>query len=156
MRSLCNVDGRIQPASSVSVPLLDRGFLFGDSIYEVVRTHRGTLFGLEGHYQRLAASAERLGFALPLDEARMDVSDRVGPFVERDVGKADVEAGEVVAELRERDGRDGNTAERAGMPAVIGGRDRHEPDDNLIEIGTYAEPRPPLNPPSLMGTSAPT
>lgn len=32
----------------------------------------------------------------------------------------------------------------------------NDPDDNLIEIGTYAEPRPPPNPPSLMGTSAPT
>ena len=38
MANLCNVDGRITPEAEARVPVLDRGFLFGDSIYEVVRT----------------------------------------------------------------------------------------------------------------------
>src|SRR5260370_25602548 len=36
-----NVDGRIGPPEEARVPVLDRGFLYGDSVYEVVRTYGG-------------------------------------------------------------------------------------------------------------------
>jgi len=60
-----NIDGRISPAESARIPVLDRGFLYGDSVYEVVRTYEGKLFALEEHLARLEASAERLHLALP-------------------------------------------------------------------------------------------
>ena len=48
-----------------AIPVLDRGFLYGDSVYEVVRTYGGRPFELERHLARLDRSAERIGLALP-------------------------------------------------------------------------------------------
>ena len=42
-----------------------------DSIYEVIRTRRGILFGWREHLDRLRLSAEGLGFALDLDDAEI-------------------------------------------------------------------------------------
>src|SRR5260370_39588917 len=39
--ALCNVEGRLVPPEQAVVPVLDRGFLYGDSVYEVVRTYGG-------------------------------------------------------------------------------------------------------------------
>ena len=39
--SMSNVDGHITPTAEACVPVLDRGFLYGDSIYEVFRTYSG-------------------------------------------------------------------------------------------------------------------
>lgn len=69
MANLCNVDGRITPEADARVPVLDRGFLFGDSIYEVVRTVGAEPFGWPEHWQRLVASAAAIRLRLDLDEA---------------------------------------------------------------------------------------
>ncbi|MCB9880592.1 MAG: aminotransferase class IV [Planctomycetes bacterium] len=68
---LCNLDGQIVDAAKATVSVLDRSFLFGDSIYEVVRTHRGRLFGVTRHLARLERSAARLGFEVPIDGAEL-------------------------------------------------------------------------------------
>lgn len=57
MRELCNVDGRILPLEQATIPVMDRGFLFGDSVYEVVRTYDGVPFAWPEHLERLRASA---------------------------------------------------------------------------------------------------
>src|SRR5437764_753270 len=41
MRTVVSVDGRITAAEEAVVPALDRGFLYGDSVYEVLWWHRG-------------------------------------------------------------------------------------------------------------------
>jgi branched-chain amino acid aminotransferase len=69
MANLCNVDGRITPEAEARVPVLDRGFLFGDSIYEVVRTVGGEPFGWPEHWERLCGSAAAVRLRLDLDEA---------------------------------------------------------------------------------------
>lgn len=60
------INGRFLDEKDASVSILDHGFLFGDSVYEVVRTVKGRLFGAARHLQRLHASAEGLGLRLPL------------------------------------------------------------------------------------------
>jgi branched-chain amino acid aminotransferase len=52
-----NVDGLIRPAREASIPVLDRGFLYGDSVYEVFRTYRGVPLFLDDHFERLENSA---------------------------------------------------------------------------------------------------
>ena len=47
------------------MPVFDRGFLFGDSVYETVGTNRGRLVFLDDHLDRLARSAERIYLRLP-------------------------------------------------------------------------------------------
>ena len=65
MPALVNIDGRLVPPEQAFVPVLDRGFLYGDSVYEVVRTYAGRPFELDRHLERLDRSAARIGLTLP-------------------------------------------------------------------------------------------
>jgi len=60
-----SLDGRIVPIAAARVSVFDRGFLFGDGVYETVRTYAGRPFRLSAHLARLAASARRLGIRVP-------------------------------------------------------------------------------------------
>jgi branched-chain amino acid aminotransferase len=62
---LCNVEGKLVPPEQALVPVLDRGFLYGDSVYEVVRTYGGRAFELDRHLVRMEKTAERIGLGLP-------------------------------------------------------------------------------------------
>lgn len=55
--ALVNVNGQIVPGSAAQAGVFDRGFLYGDSLYEVVRSYDGAFFKLEEHLQRLEKSA---------------------------------------------------------------------------------------------------
>lgn len=61
-----NTNGRLHAADEPSIAPLNRGFLFGDAIYEVWRTHDGVIFAWEDHWERLERSARALYFELPL------------------------------------------------------------------------------------------
>ena len=54
------IDGVRVPPEGAVVSVYDRGFLYGDSVFEVVRTYGGKPFGLEEHVARLHASAAKL------------------------------------------------------------------------------------------------
>src|SRR5881396_2897127 len=68
MPALCNVEGRLSPPGEAVVPVLDRGFLYGDSVYEVVRTYRGEPFELQRHLDRMERTAQRIALTLPSRE----------------------------------------------------------------------------------------
>jgi branched-chain amino acid aminotransferase len=67
---LVNLGGTIVPPADAKVSVFDRGFLYGDSVYEVLRTYGGRPFEVGPHLARLAHSAERIGLVLPWDAAR--------------------------------------------------------------------------------------
>jgi branched-chain amino acid aminotransferase len=71
MTTVVNMDGSLVSPEQATVSVFDRGFLYGDSVYEVVRTYGFHPFVLEPHLARLGRSAARLGLALPWDEARL-------------------------------------------------------------------------------------
>jgi branched-chain amino acid aminotransferase len=48
----------------------DRGFLYGDGVFEVLRTYRGEPWRLEEHLGRLALAARRVGITVPISNAR--------------------------------------------------------------------------------------
>lgn len=52
-----NVNGEIHPPSQARVEVFDRGFLYGDSLYEVVRSYQGVFLHLREHLERLENSA---------------------------------------------------------------------------------------------------
>jgi len=65
------LDGRQVAPDEASVSVFDRGFLYGDSVFEVMRTYGGVVFGLGLHLRRLGHSAERVGIRLPLSLAQL-------------------------------------------------------------------------------------
>jgi branched-chain amino acid aminotransferase len=63
MGVFASVNGSVVPAEQARVSVLDNGFLFGDAVYETLRTYGGRPFHLDRHLERLRASSARLGFA---------------------------------------------------------------------------------------------
>lgn len=61
-----NTNGRLHAATEPTISPLNRGFLYGDGIYEVWRTYDDTLFAWEEHFVRLESSARALHLALPV------------------------------------------------------------------------------------------
>lgn len=57
------------PLAEATVPLNDRSFLFGDSIYEVICTHKGKAFFVDDHLDRLYASATGIYMTLPWEKS---------------------------------------------------------------------------------------
>jgi branched-chain amino acid aminotransferase len=64
-----NTNGRLHPAHEPSLSPLNRGFLYGDSIYEVWRSYHGVIFAWEEHWERLRNSARALHLELPFAPA---------------------------------------------------------------------------------------
>ena len=59
------LDGRLVPAAEASVPIGDRGLLFGDGVYEVYRLYGGRSFRRAQHLARFARSAAAIHLELP-------------------------------------------------------------------------------------------
>jgi branched-chain amino acid aminotransferase len=58
------LDGELVGPERATISVLDRGFLYGDSVYEVLRTYQGVPFEIEAHLERLEGSAARIGMKL--------------------------------------------------------------------------------------------
>ncbi|HYS77939.1 MAG TPA: aminotransferase class IV, partial [Candidatus Dormibacteraeota bacterium] len=71
-----NVNGALASPESAAISPLDRGFLFGDSVYETLRTYGGRIFLQREHLDRLWRSAEQLG--IPYESAPVDVEREIG------------------------------------------------------------------------------
>ena len=62
MQSLACLNGEIMPVDEAKVPIWDRGFLFGDSVYEVFRLYEGRCWLEDLHHARLKRSLAELEF----------------------------------------------------------------------------------------------
>jgi len=69
---LVHLGDRIVPAAEARIPILDHGFLYGDSVYDVVRTANGRPFMHREHMDRLRRSAGMIYFELPWDDAEVE------------------------------------------------------------------------------------
>lgn len=63
---LAYLNGRFLPLADARVSALDRGFLFGDSVYEVIPVYGSHLFLLDAHLDRLARSLREIRLPDPL------------------------------------------------------------------------------------------
>lgn len=70
MPDVAFVNGRFLPLADAVVSIDDRGFQFGDGIYEVIRTYQGRLFELDAHLIRLDRSATALNLKQPYSHVR--------------------------------------------------------------------------------------
>jgi len=59
------IDGAVRLPEDAKVSVFDRGFLYGDSVYETIGTSYGRLFAARDHLDRLDRSASRIGLRVP-------------------------------------------------------------------------------------------
>lgn len=85
MIELINVNGRITAPEAAAISPLDRGFLYGDSVYETIRTYSTRPFRLTAHVDRLRRSAEALG--IPHRSAPIDPGAATLATLERAAGQ---------------------------------------------------------------------
>ncbi len=95
------INGRVCVPEEALIPVFDRGFLYGDSVYETIGTVHGRLFAAAAHLDRLERSARRIGLRVP-DRAQIEAAirdtvaaagnseSRVRIMVTRGAGKLDL------------------------------------------------------------------
>jgi D-alanine transaminase len=88
MQAIANLNGRQMPLADVKISALDRGFLFGDAVYEVLRVYEGRPWLAEEHFRRLEQSLKAIritGVRLDRLRERMQATIAAGPFREATV-----------------------------------------------------------------------
>jgi branched-chain amino acid aminotransferase len=63
-RRMANVNGDVSPLEDARISILDRGFLYGDSVYEVFRTYDGVPLFCHEHFDRLDNSARLIAMSI--------------------------------------------------------------------------------------------
>src|SRR5437588_4028760 len=71
MRGAVYVNGKIAPAGEAVVPVYDHGFIYGEGIYETIRTYNRVPFLYDRHIKRLRNSARYLDLPVPFDDATL-------------------------------------------------------------------------------------
>lgn len=69
MPNVAFINGAFMPLAEANVSIEDRGFQFGDGVYEVIRTYKGRPFSIEAHLARLDRSAAALDLTQPYSRA---------------------------------------------------------------------------------------
>ncbi len=68
MAATVNVNGRISAEGDAVISVFDHGFLYGEGIYETLRTYNGRPFLYDRHMRRLRRSAEMIVLELPFSD----------------------------------------------------------------------------------------
>jgi branched-chain amino acid aminotransferase len=76
-----NVNGRITGEADAVISVFDHGFLYGEGVYETLRTYRRRPFLFDRHMRRLRASAGRIDLPVPMSDA--EFLERVDATVAR-------------------------------------------------------------------------
>jgi branched-chain amino acid aminotransferase len=71
MATRVSINGTVFLPEEARVSVFDRGFLYGDSVFEVLRTYRGTPFALEEHLGRLQRSAQLVAMTVPVSVGQL-------------------------------------------------------------------------------------
>jgi branched-chain amino acid aminotransferase len=71
MNAVVNVNGRIGDAREPLVPVFDHGFLYGEGVYETLRTYERVPFLFDRHMRRLRTSAQMIALPVPLDDRQL-------------------------------------------------------------------------------------
>jgi len=76
MAATVNVNGRIFDQEHAAISVFDHGFLYGEGVYETLRTYNGEPFLFDRHMRRLRKSAGMLALDVPLPDAQIDARFR--------------------------------------------------------------------------------
>jgi branched-chain amino acid aminotransferase len=72
MAAIVNVNGQIVDQDHAVISVFDHGFLYGEGVYETLRTYGGRPFLFERHMRRLRRSADMLSLPLSVDDAEIE------------------------------------------------------------------------------------
>lgn len=76
--SLVYLNGAFTPLSEAKIPVLDRGFIFGDGVYEVIPVYARVMFRADHHLARLFRSLKAIGITNPHSKSVwMDLIEKV-------------------------------------------------------------------------------
>ena len=81
---IVHLNGEFMPLAEARVPVLDRGFIFGDGVYEVIPVYSRHAFRLVEHLHRLQKSLDSIRLANPHSDAEW--SQLVHEMIERNDG----------------------------------------------------------------------
>ena len=76
MSRIASINGVLHAPDDAKVSVYDRGFLYGDSVFETIRTYGGEPFALGEHLARLDASAGKIGINPPIAPADLALEVR--------------------------------------------------------------------------------
>ncbi len=68
MSAFVNVNGRISDGEHAAISVFDHGFVYGEGVYETIRTYNGEPFLFDRHLQRLRRSAEMILLDVPFGD----------------------------------------------------------------------------------------
>lgn len=86
MAATVNVNGKITDERHAVVSVFDHGFLYGEGVYETLRTYNQRLFLFDRHLRRLHKSADMIALNVPLTDQQF--SDRIAETVEHALSAA--------------------------------------------------------------------
>ncbi len=78
---IVHVDGDLVPREEATVSVHDRGFRYGDGVFETMRAYGGAVFAWDDHADRLSSGCETLGFASAIPD-QGNLHDRVRATLE--------------------------------------------------------------------------
>ena len=76
MAATVNVNGRVSDQEHAVISVFDHGFLYGEGVYETLRTYNGQPFLFDRHMRRLRKSAGMLALDVPLEDEQIDARFR--------------------------------------------------------------------------------
>lgn len=135
------LNGRFLPAAEATLSVADRGFLFGDGIYEVIRVIEGTLFMAYEHLERLDDSLRHIEINLPDKPSAYFIG-----VMKELIRQNGLETGEASIYIQITRGavfpRTHHFPEPAPEPTIYLSAGPFTPDEKLLQTGTSAITHP--------------
>ena len=69
---LVYIDGKYLPKEEAKISVFDHGLLYGDGVFEGIRSYKGRVFKLDEHLQRLYDSAKAIMLEIPISIEEME------------------------------------------------------------------------------------
>ncbi|MFB5662020.1 D-amino-acid transaminase [Alteribacillus sp. HJP-4] len=108
------INNKMIPKNEAVIPFNDRGYYFGDGVYEVIRIYNGRFFLMNKHMKRLQRSAAELDFSLPFTQ------DEIEKHAAALISKNNVKDGYIYIQATRGEQERNHLYERSLAPVVTG------------------------------------